>query len=376
MVELALVVEAVVLGAGGDAAGPVGEDCAVGKAEVGVLELGGEADAVEGLGGLPGYVGELAEGGEEIDGGGDGIECGAGLNLLWVADEEGGAGAAFVGGAFASTHIGVVAPAVGAVVGEVDDDGIFFDIEFLDTVEEAADVGVDVFDHGEGGAGVVGVFVGGVGGEGGEFFVGEAGPVFVGGLHGGVWSGEGEVGEEGCLVGGLLFDEVESGGGEGIGEVAGALDEGAVVVEQGVEVGAPVSGGEAVVFVEAAGVWVVWGLGAVVPFAEGGGGVAGGAEDLGDGFFVGVEAFAAGSGVVDAAAWVVAAGEEFGAGGGADGLDVEVFELGPLLGESVEGGCIEILATVEGEISPALVVGEDDEDVGGISARSGGKRGE
>ena len=45
-------------------------------------------------------------------------------------------------------------------------------------------------------------------------------------------------------------------------------------------------------------------------------------------------------------------------------MDVEVGELGSLGCELVEGRSIEVLVAVEREISPALVVGEDDENVG------------
>lgn len=167
---------------------------------------------------------------------------------------------------------------------------------------------VDVFDHGEGGSGMVEVFAVGVGCKGGDLLFFEAGPVFVGGLHGRVGSGQGEVGEGGAVGFVLRFDELDGGGGEGVGKVAGAVDHFAVVVEQGVEVAAPMTGGEAVVFVEAAGVGMVGGLGAAVPFAEGSSGVTGVAEDFGDELLVGVDALAACSGGVDAAARIVAAG--------------------------------------------------------------------
>ena len=74
--------------------------------------------------------------------------------------------------------------------------------------------------------------------------------------------------------------------GQVVGDVALAADGLAVVLERRVEVVAPVAGGEAVVFVEAAGVGMVGLLDAVVPLAEGAGGVAGGFERLGDGLLV------------------------------------------------------------------------------------------
>lgn len=100
------------------------------------------------------------------------------------------------------------------------------------------------------------------------------------------------------------------------------------------------AGGEAEVMVEAAGERMVGGLGAVAPFPESRGGVAGRLKNVSDGSLIGIEAFAARSRRIDAATWIVATREEFGPRGRANGLRVEIRELSALVRESIEMGCI------------------------------------
>ena len=69
------------------------------------------------------------------------------------ADEEGRAEAALVDGALAAFHAAVPAIGIGAVVREVNDDGVVLEFQIVETFEDAADVPVDVFTHGQGGAG-------------------------------------------------------------------------------------------------------------------------------------------------------------------------------------------------------------------------------
>lgn len=117
-----------------------------------------------------------------------------------------------------------------------------------------------------------------------------------------------------CAVGEIVDDE------------PAAPDWSAVVFERWIEVFAPVALSEPVELIEAARVRMVGPLAAVVPLAETGGGVARGAESFGDGAFVGVEAFLAGAHTGDAAPQMPAAGEEFSAGGRANGLDEQAVE--------------------------------------------------
>lgn len=50
--------------------------------------------------------------------------------------------------------------------------------------------------------------------------------------------------------------------------------------------------------------------------------------------------------------------------------------MGTFAGDAVDGGRIEVLVPMEGEVSPALVVGEDDDDVRVLVAGGGGPKGE
>ncbi len=371
VVEVALAIEAMGLGAGGDGGAPGGEEGAVGPVGLLVFEERGEVAAVEGFVADTGNAGEGEQGGEEVDGAGD-LGDGAALGELGgPGDVADGADAAFVGLAFFAFHATGPAIGVGAVVGEVNDDGVFGEVVLFEAVEDAADIAVLVFEHGVGAAGLFGDFLGGLGGGLGDGFVFEAGPVGLGGGPGGVGGGEGDVAEEGFVF--AAVDELEGAVGADIDDVAFGADHFAFVFEGGVEVFAPMAGGVAEVFVEAACHGVVGPLGTVVPFAEGTGGVTGGFEGVGEGFFVEVESFLAGGDAFDAASGVVAAGEELGAGGGTDGADEEAVEGDAGFGDGVDVGGGELGVAGEAVVTPAGVVGEEDDEVGGGGLEGGGE---
>ena len=107
-----------------------------------------------------------------------------------------------------------------------------------------------------------------------------------------------------------------------------------------------------------------------MPFAEVTGGVAGFLQGLGEGFFLEAEGIAVGE---DAGAVVGAAGEDGGAGGGADGVAcVEAVEAEAVGGHGVEvGGFEEGVIAVAG-LTPAHVIGHDEDDVGAGGVGGGG----
>jgi hypothetical protein len=72
---------------------------------------------------------------------------------------------------------------------------------------------------------------------------------------------------------------------------------------------------------------------------------------------------------------MVATGEKFGAGGGADGLDEKTVEAHAAGGDGVDVGRADGGVAVETVIAPAGVVGEEDDDVG-RARRVGGGGGE
>ena len=260
-----------------------------------------------------GAAGEVEEGGHEVLEVDGGIDVGAGWGA-GAGDDEGDAEGGFVHVLLA--HEAVVADGEAVVAGE-EDPGAGFEAGGGESVEDAADLGVQVSDEGEVFAAVE--LDGGLGaGEGGEALVakiraggdglgvgvegeevaegldaseGVAVEVLGGGLAGVVWGVEGDVGEEGAGVGGGRlegFDGVVSGD---FGPVAAALP---VAAEGGVGgvpgVGAAVGGGAVV------------GLGTVLGHA--GADVAGVVEDL---LHVGGDVPLAGEGGV-----VAVSGEELG----------------------------------------------------------------
>ena len=104
-------------------------------------------------------------------------------------------------------------------------------------------------------------------------------------------------------------------------------------------------------------------LRAVVPLAEGAGGVAGRLEGLGDGLLVEVQPLAAGRDAAHAAARMVAAGEELGARGRADRADEEPVEQRAVARQRIDVRRREVGVAVDAQVAPALVVGQDDDDI-------------
>ena len=271
------------------------------------------------------------------------------------------ADAAFVGIALFAFESAIPAVGVGAIVREEDDDGVLGEVEVIEFAEDAADVRVLVFDHGEGAPG----FVGNLGFWSGGFLVDftmfPAIPVVGWGAPWGVWSGEGDVAEERVRL--IFFDELEGLIGAEIDDVPRFSVELSVGLEFRVEVFAPVSGGVAEEVLESACVGVVGPLATVVPFSEDTCGVAHGLEMVCEGGFIEVQPFLSERDPFDAGARVVSSGEEFCAGGRADGAHIKSWHLEALGCDAIDVGCLNGTVSGESKIAPACVICEEDNHV-------------
>lgn len=322
-------------------------------------EEGFEADAVERLdeAGV-GEADDIGDGGEEVDGAG-GMGGDAGFDDGGPFHDARDAKAAFEDGAFvAAKAAGGVGFDFGeaAVVAVEDDEGVFGDAEVAEFLAEGADAAV----HGDEFA----MMICGVGVERGE-----GGFVRVVGFEGRVRTAIPKDGEERLLGGGLFFDEFEGLSDDDFGGIAGEFFGDSIAAEIGVAVD-EVGGRE--VFVEAEGGGVArvrcedGSSGAFVavevPLAEVTGGVAGFLKGLGDGFFLEAEGIAVGE---DASTVIGTAGEDGGTGRRADGVaGVESVEAEAVGGHGVEvGGFEEGMIAIAG-LTPAHVIGHDEDDVG------------
>lgn len=381
---------------------------------IGLSEEGGEeAEGVFGDVFGEVFVEDVGSGGEEVGKVDEICGGGAGGNFAGPFGDEGDAVAAFVGVAFAIAvgTVGDVAHFLGVgfgafelgadvagVVGEVevdvvgaaevlgggavvrgeDDEGVFAELVFFEGGEEAADVGVELLD-------VVAV----KSGLAGATELGGGGDV-------GVWGAGSEVEEEGFFGGGFTLDEgdgflgeggvdliFDAGGGEASGEVfafddlvgfAGLAADEVVVLDEGA-VFVVVIGGDAEVVGEAdfegagdgGGVPVL--AVAEVPFADGGGVVAVSLEEGGDGHALGVDAVAV-SFFVESPRGM--SGEEAVAGRGAEGGGgVDVAELDALGGDAVDVGRADLGGAVAAEVAKAQVIGVDHDDVWFIRGEGG-----
>ena len=183
---------------------------------------------------------------------------------------------------------------------------------------------------------------------------------------------ERDVGEEGFFGGGLLADEAVRLGEKHVGAKTLGGDDAAVVKITAVEVGVVPEIGRladpaAAVIVDLGETAVLRAVGVVVaevPLAEQAGGVAVGFEQLADGDLVFAQHGAAVDGVPHAGAVGPVTGEQGGARRRARGSNVIVLELRRLGGEAVDVRGFDDGIARETEVAVALVVGDDEDDVG------------
>lgn len=357
---------------GGVAAVPLEKDGTVapGILGLGVGEKGKQAAAIQ-LGDGLCFRG-FEQSGNDVDVRGEAVYPGAGRDDAGPTHEAGDPRASFVDTGFAAAHASVVALLLGAIVGEENDQRRVFEFLGFQVREEAADVIVDVLNHGvDFGGGVVEAL--------GAMLLD---PSFVD-LERRMRSVGGDVAEEGLEA--RTIDKRCRFTEENVGAVALGFFPDAIAAEDGIEIGGGDAGEgfrriagledaaaiEDKAFVEtlidrAQGIVV-----AQVPFAEDAGAVAGGPEHFGQGAFCGAHHAAAIGGIDDASTVCVAAGKEAGAGGAANGRDMEARELGTALGEGIEMRRGNFGVAVEGKVAVALVVGHDQDDIG--PASRGGK---
>ena len=289
------------------------------------------------------------------------------LFTLWQSgrppDETGNANAAFENIVFHTAKGAVVASLIvfsfakvnRAVVAGVEDDGVFIQIVLFECVENAVDACVHSANHAIGLADGSGVFV----------QVGEGLNVFFWCFERAVRGVVGYVKEKG--FGFMAFDKVYGVIGEDVGEVATicpfwlavVFDDPVPVVHAAVH--------EASEFVEAPVVGVIAHVvQAIMPFAGHAGFVSTLFKEVGDGGFAQGNAIQAAVGFdgEGADSVVVSAGEEGGAGRGADGrARIVLHQAHAFVTDAIYVGRLQIGIAKDAEIAVALIVGEKDDDV-------------
>ncbi len=200
----------------------------------------------------------------------------------------------------------VPAPAIRPVVAEVEHDGLFRELKFLQFVQNSPDVPINIFAHGQNAAGCVELLFLWIAAAHFDWAVLALLVKTVGHLKWRVGSIVWQIAEERPIL--ALFYKRQGVIGQVVNDKAFAPHDLAVVFEDRVEILSPVSGTKAVEFVEAACVRMVRILCAVVPFAESRSSIASSLERVGDGFLVEVQSFRAGRDAVHAAARMVSAG--------------------------------------------------------------------
>ena len=374
------------------------ERCTAGRALA--AEGRHETEAVAVLGGPGRESGEFEEGRIVIGADDRRVAGGAGLGDAGGGDDPGDAGAALVRPALAAAEGEVgrgmaFAGGEAAVVGHEDDDGAVGEAVFLEGGEDAAEAGVELFQHRGIGrmvldeAHIAGALAAPRVRRGGELFLFVFCDEVGAGRDRRVRGEEGQIGEEGFVRVGV--DEGHGGVGDavgGLGVVAriGRRGGGFRIPELGVALGA-LAGGEA--GAEALGVGGEFAA-AEVPLAGEEGRVTAVAQRFGEGGLgerevVGVgggEEFAgahAGDEIGDAEARRIFSGHDAAAGGRADAAGgVALGETQAAFREGINvRRFIERVRVVRADVHVAEVVGEDEDDVGarrrgGVGGRRGG----
>lgn len=149
VIELAFMIEPITLSAYAHAASPVGEDHPVRPIAPSPQQNRLEAHTIKGF-----FRGEpdscqVGQGRQQIDGGGNLPDSHPRLDVPRPANQKGNSDAAFIGRSFAPLHVSVPAPAVRAIVAEVNDNGVVGQLQLVELAQDAAHVPVDVFTHGQ-----------------------------------------------------------------------------------------------------------------------------------------------------------------------------------------------------------------------------------
>ena len=124
----------------------------------------------------------------------------------------------------------------------------------------------------------------------------------------------------------MLLDEAQRMIGEIVNHITLAADSSAVVVQWWTEVVAPMAGGEAVEFVEAAIIRVIRCLCAIVPLSKSARGVTGLLENIGDRGLTRIQTAFTATNTPDARAQMISAGKKLGSCWRADCTDIKVFK--------------------------------------------------
>ena len=189
----------------------------------------------------------------------------------------------------------------------------------------------------------------------------------------------GNIGEEGALP--VLLDELQRLLEEDVGAVARVWLGLSVVLQYGVEIGSfgrigRLADAAALVdhrLLEALVHGPEWVVVPQVPLAEDAGPVTRRRESLGQCDLVRVHHGPSHVRVHHPGPVVVAAGHEAGPGGSADGRDVEASQLHALCRQAVQVGRAEDVVAMASQLGPALVVGDDENDVGPAGFLSRGR---
>ena len=120
---------------------------------------------------------------------------------------------------------------------------------------------------------------------------------------------------------------------------------------------------EAVEFLEASTIWVVWVLGTIVPFTECRGFVSGRDESVSNRYFIKIESFVSLSNTDGASSRMISSSEEFRSCRRAYGAYVETVKQGSCFAELVQVRSVEIPVSLKSEVTPTLIIREHYNDV-------------
>ncbi len=266
-------------------------------------------------------------------------------------DKAGHPDAPFVDPAFPTAHARVVTTAVGAVVGDEDDNGIFLQAPIGQFLEQTAKVVIQVLDHA--------IHC--------RAFVAQA-PGFVlvkvaiGQLEGTVGNVVGQVAEERLVA--VAVDEVDRLVSQHIGDIAFGRENGIVVNETGIEVVGPMPGGKADKLLKALAQRIVGIVRAVVPLAEDPCPVAVCLKDLGQGQFLRTHVFGAPRYPKSPCSQMITSRQQGGPGRRTNGTDVELIQPRAGPGQRIDDRGIDGVVAMNAQVTIPLIVGEDKQHIG------------
>ena len=309
----------------------------------------------------PRDLGKIEERGEQIDRAGDLRDPLSGGEPSGPAEVTDTPYTSFIRGPLFALHPPIPAPRTGAVIRKIEDDGVFFEFQVFEFVQDTTHVGILIFHHGEGTSGMFKRLACRFGGALFEGSVFESFPIRCWNGPGRMGGGKRDIAEKRLVL--MNLNEFQCTIGASVDNIALRSDHATVFFEFSVEVFSPMPLRIPHELIEATGHGVIGPLRSIVPLAESTGRITGTLTGVGQRLFHQIQSLLSGGNAAHTPARMVASRKKFGSRWRTNRADKKTIQRNPLLGEGINLGCGDLSITRMAIVTPASIIGEKNHDI-------------